>query len=109
MTADKLNSDTPNNEVGLCLTKTRRIVIGQYFGELATVIKCTTAGTIVWYNRQLKEIGVWYLEAGECVVVACTEILVSGTVDGITETTTAGGLFWGTMASRIGTDGSSGR
>lgn len=109
MTADKFNSETPNNEIGLCMTKTRRVVINKNFGELAIVIKCTTAGTVVWFNSQLKEYGVWYLEAGEAFLAACDTIVTSATIDGILETTTAGGLFWGTCTSRIGTDSSSKR
>lgn len=108
MTADKFNSATPNNEVGLFFTRSRRVVINQSFGELATVIKCSSAGYVVWQNSQLGEVGVWYLESGEIAPIACDKILTSATIDGNIETTTATGLFWATSAAKIGKDSSGG-
>jgi hypothetical protein len=102
MSADKFNSQTPNNEVGLTFTKTRRVIIGNDFGEMATWIKAGNAGDIVWYNSELDEYGIWNLEAGETVPVACTKIVATATIDGNLETTTASNIFWATSSARIG-------
>ena len=102
MGAEKLNTASPNNELGLYFTRSRRVVVGTAFGEMATCIKCSVAGVVVWSNSETGEIGVWSLEAGEFFPVICDKILVSGTVGGVVETTTATGMFWATAASNVG-------
>jgi len=102
MTSDKFNSKIPNNEVGLYFTRSRRVVVGTKFSEIATWIKAGTAGDVVWYNSELDEYGIWTLEAGEVAPIACDTIVASHVIDGILETTTATGLQWATCSPRIG-------
>jgi len=102
MSSDKLNTITPNNEIGLFFTKARRVVVGQDFKEMALWIQAGTAGTIVWYNEEISEYGVLSFEAGESKPIACTKIVSSAVIDGVTETTTSGNMFWMTSAQRIG-------
>jgi hypothetical protein len=98
-----LNDQTVNNDIGLYITGGgRRVVLDQPFGELATWIKATTAGTVIWKNSKTNKIGIWPLEAGEPFGVVCDEILSGATIDGVPEVTSAGGLFWATTTARIG-------
>ena len=102
MAANKLDKNTGNNNTGLYFTSSGRVTIDVPIGEIATWIKCTTAGDIVWINDETNEIGVWSLEAGETAPIAFTRILTNGTVRGTLETTTATGLYWATSASDYG-------
>ena len=102
MTASKLSSAIPNNEVGVYFTKSRRVVVGTSFGELATWIKSGSAGLVVWHNSYTDEYGVWELESGEVAPIACTSIVTSATIDGVLETTTATNMLWATCAGNLG-------
>lgn len=97
----KLDPNTRNNDIGLYFTKTRRVVVDQDFGELATWIKAGTAGDVIWYNSFSDETSIINLEAGEPAPIAATKILSAATIDGTPETTTATTLFWMTTASDI--------
>ena len=102
MTTNKLNPNTPNNEVGLCITRSRRVKLDIPFGELAVWLKAGTAGDVVWYNDETKETGIWNLEAGEMTPLACTVILTSATIEGVLESTTATNMLWATAAQQLG-------
>lgn len=106
-TENKLDSSTRNNSVGLYWGRTRRVDpagagLPYAIGELATGIKATTAGDIVWYNSESDETSVISVEAGEWVPIACTDILSGATIDGVAESTTAGTLFWTTTPASLG-------
>jgi len=102
MTADKISTATPNNEVGAIITRSRRVVLDVSFGEMATWIKSGSAGDVVWYNSKNDEYGVWNVEAGEGWPIACDMIVTSHTIDGTLESTTATNLVWASTAPRIG-------
>jgi len=101
MTINKLDPNTPNNDVGLYFGKTRRVVIDTPFSEPATMIKAEVAGVIVWRHAITKELNVWELEADETVPVFADMIAASGTVDGSLETTSASNMFWGTAPNNF--------
>jgi len=102
MAANKLDPQTGNNDIGLYFTRSRRVVVDAPFGELATWIKAGTAGVVVYRNSLTGEEGLWNLEAGETAPIACTKILASATIDGLSETTTAGNMFWATSGKVVG-------
>lgn len=89
----KLDKNTPNNDRGIYIAKSRRVVIDTPFGEIASWIKAGTAGDIVWRN-QSGELNIYTLEAGEPCNCSATEIVSAGTVEGTPETTTATNLLW---------------
>ena len=94
MAAKKFNPMTPNNEIGVNFGKSRRVVLDTHFGELATWVKATTAGTVVWHNSELGETNIIAFTAGEKLPIVCDEILTGATIDSIAETTTATGMYW---------------
>jgi len=102
MGAKKLDPDVINNAIGLYITRSRRVVLDTDFGELATWLKCTTAGTVVWYNENTDETGVWEFEAGEGWPIGCTQILTNAIIDGSPESTTATGILWGVSGTDLG-------
>lgn len=106
MAINKLNTATPNNELGLYFTKGRPITVNQSFGEMALWIKASTGGVVVCYNSSINEYVVWELESGETAPIACDIILSSAVIDGNPYTTTATGMYWATSSSQIG-DGTS--
>jgi len=93
---------TANNEIGVYWGKSRRVTVDIAFGEVATWIKSTTAGIIVWENGENGEVSVIEVEAGESLPLVCTRILSGATIDGTPETTTATGMFWITTPQQIG-------
>jgi hypothetical protein len=97
----KFDPATRNNDTGLYFTKTRRATVDVDHGELATWMQVSTAGLVVWENAYSGENGVISFEAGESKPIPHTKILSSGTVDGVLETTTAGGFFWMTTAASM--------
>jgi len=94
MAAKTLDPNVINNSIGLYITKSGQVVLDTDIGELATWVKCTTAGTIRWYNKFTDETGNWILEAGEGWPIGFTQILSAGT--------TAGGLYWGSTGTDLG-------
>jgi hypothetical protein len=96
MTLNKLDPHTPNNDIGLYIRRSRRVVLDTPFGEMASWIKAGTAGDIVWKNSLTGEEGIWNLEAGESFPVQCDEILTNGSAGGpvFGESTSAGNLLW---------------
>lgn len=101
MAAKKFNTMTPNNEIGVYFVKSRRVTVDTEFGEMATWIKSTTAGDIVWQNTELDEISVITVEAGEILPIVCNKIITSATIDSVLETTTATGMFWITTPQQL--------
>jgi hypothetical protein len=107
MTTNKLDPNTPNNDVGLYWRKSRRVdplAAGLPFtiGEMASGIKCSVAGTVVIENTVNSEINIVALEAGEWVPIMFDKVLSGATIDGVAETTTATGLFWTTTPLGVG-------
>ena len=102
MTA-KLDTSTPNNEVGLYWKSSRRVkALPAEIGELATGIIATTAGLLVWENEE-GEAQVTPFEAGQWLPCATGKVLSSATIDGTLETTTpTTGWFWTTSPLNIG-------
>lgn len=101
MTATKLDPQTPNNDVGLYWKKSRRVDplgAGLPFtiGEVCTGMKTSTAGIVVVENSVTGLQNVLSFEAGEWQPIVYDRVLVSATIDGVLETTTATGLFWTT-------------
>lgn len=104
MAATKLDPNTPNNNIGLYMGRTRRILaLDQSIGEVACWLKATNAGLIVWRNDENGEEGVWPVEAGSTVPIFFTKILTSATIDGSVETTTltAAELFWASTPQHL--------
>lgn len=101
MGAFKFNPTTCNNEVGVYFVKSRRVVIGTPFGEMASWIKSLQPGTIVFYNSLLDETSVIETEAGEALPIVCDKILTSATIDGSLETTTVVNMFWITTPQQL--------
>jgi len=105
MAANKPDLNTPNNDVGLYIGKSRRRVTAGaliQLPEFANWLKPATAGTIVWKNSLTDETSVTDFEAGEMLPIVCDQILVSATIDGVLETTTNPLTFlWMTSASAI--------
>ena len=102
MTARKLDPKTRNNDIGLYFGRSRRVVIDQTFGEMASWIKANVGGDIVWKNSITGEIGIWNLEDGEAAPIVCDMILTSGTVGGTLETTSATGMLWASTPADLG-------
>ena len=94
MALKKFNPMTPNNEIGVNFGKSRRVVVDTAFGEMATWIKATTAGDVIWSNSEGGEVNIINFTAGEKLPLVCDQILSAATIDGSAETTTATGLFW---------------
>jgi hypothetical protein len=94
MATTNLDPNTSNNDVGLYITESGPLTLDVDLDQLATYVKCTTAGTIRWFNKFTGKTGDWYLEAGEGWPIAYTKILSAGT--------TAGGLFWATSGGNMG-------
>jgi hypothetical protein len=90
----RLDKETANNDRGIYIAKTRRVVIDTPFGEIASWIKAGTAGDVVWRN-QSGELNIWNLEAGEPFNCSAIEVVSVGTVAGAAETTSATNLLWG--------------
>jgi len=94
MSAIPLDPQTNNTAIGLYITASGPITLDVDIGQLATWIKCSTAGTISWYNKYTDETGTWVLEAGEGWPIGFTKINSVGT--------TAGGLYWATSSNKVG-------
>lgn len=101
MGAQKFNPHTNNNEIGVNFVKSRNVTLDQDFGEMATWIKATTAGIVVWYNKEAEETNVITFTAGEKLPLVCTMILTNATIDTVLETTTATGLQWITTPQKL--------
>ena len=107
MSADKLDPNTRNNDIGLYWGKTRRVDplaggLPYVIGEITSGIKAGTAGDVVWKNSVNGEEGIISLEAGEWVPILCDEILSGATIDGRAETTTATNMIWTAAPSNVG-------
>lgn len=97
-----LNRTDLNKDVGLYITKSRRVVLDADIGELAIWIKAGTAGDVVYQDVQGGgEAQVWSLEAGEVAPLVFDKILTSATIDGNLESTTATNMIWGTSPQQI--------
>lgn len=107
MAVRKLDPNTRNNDIGLYMGRTRRVLaLDQSIGEVACWLKATNAGLVVWRNDESGEEGVWHMEAGATVPIFFTKILTSATIDGNVETTSltagpAGELFWASTPSDL--------
>ena len=105
MGAQQPDTNTPNNDIGLYIGKSRKV---PYAGtliklpEFANWLKPVAAGIIVWKNSNTNETSVTAFEAGEMLPIICDQILVSATIDGELETTTNPlVIYWMTSASRV--------
>lgn len=94
MAAKKFSPFTANNEIGLYFAKSRRVVLDTPFDELATWIKASVGGDIVWYNSELGETSIITIATGELLPLVCDQILTGATIDGTPETTSATGMYW---------------
>jgi len=102
MSKSDLNRSDLNTNIGLYITKSRRVVLDADIGRICTWIKCAAAGTVVYQDKVGDgDAEVWDLEAGETAPLVFDRILTSATIDGVTETTTATGLIWGSSPSQI--------
>lgn len=102
MPAKKFNPFTPNNEIGIYITKSRPVTIDTDFGELATWVKCGgSSGILVWYNKEADETNVAPITTGEAMQIAATSILSSATIDTVLHTTTATDLYWMSTAQHL--------
>jgi hypothetical protein len=102
MSKTNLNRSDLNVNIGLYITKSRRVVLDADIGHACTWIKCSSAGTVVYQDKAGGgDAEVWQLEAGEVAPIVFDRILTSATIDGSTETTTATGLIWGSSPSQI--------
>ncbi len=99
---NKLDPNTRNNDIGLYFGRSRRVVLDEQFGEMASWIKAGTAGDVVWKNSLNGEIGIISFEAGEALPIFCDEILTGATIDGTPESTSAGTLIWIATPARLG-------
>ena len=102
MAANKLDPATQNINIGLYIGKSRKVTIGQKFGELACFIKAVQAGTVVWSNSLTGEVSVWEYEAGETYQLVCDEILASATIDGVLYNTVPTDLYWASTPAGVG-------
>lgn len=103
MTEYRFDPNTKNDDVGPFITDSGRVVIDSPFGVgvMGLWIKATVGGYIVWINDLTGKIGEWPLEDGESMTIACTRILTSGEVNGVSRSTTAAGLFYGSCAQHL--------
>lgn len=88
------NPATPSNDIGLFIEKSRRLTVDVPFGTKASWVVATTGGIIVWKDLNETEANVISTEAGQWLPLKCDIILSSAEVDGVTENTTASGMFW---------------
>lgn len=102
MTSKKLDPNTRNNDIGLYFGKSRRVIVDEPFGELASWIKAGTAGTVIWSNSVSGEVSIWDLEAGESFPAPCDQILSAATIGGSPEVTSATNLFWASTPANLG-------
>ena len=105
MSSLEFDPNTQNNDVGIVLTKTRIVTMATadiVLPEVATYLKVTTAGTLIWYSEDSKETNVIILEAGEFIITPCTKIVYQATIDSVLYTTAPGQIIWGVMAANIG-------
>lgn len=103
----KLDPATQNIEVGILITHSDYAKsYGEPFDRLATILKAKVAGEIVYQNGSNGEPGVWNLEAGEPVLIACDRILENATINGTLRSTSiaADQIIWATTAADIKPD-----
>lgn len=104
MAAQRPDTNTPNNDIGLYIGKSRKVPFTTaliQLPEFANWLKPKSAGTIVWKNTATDETSVTDFEAGEMLPIVCDQILVSATIDGVLESTT-NPLSIGWMTSAAG-------
>lgn len=99
MTA-KLDPQTRNDDRGLYMGKTRRVVLDTKFGETASWIKAGTAGDVVWRNES-GDLNIWNLEAGEVLPCNAIEIVTDGTIAGTLEATGSTLMLWGSTPADL--------
>ena len=99
--AHTLDPSTQNENIGLYISRSRRVVVDTTFGQLATWVKAQTTGDVVWENSISGEQGIWHLESGETAPLICDKILTNATIDGILETTSASGMLWGCSGASL--------
>lgn len=97
----KLDPKSQNNEIGIFFRKSRKVTIGQQFGELASFIKAKQAGDVVWKNNITAEVSIWTFEAGETFPLVCDEILSGATIDGTPYTTAPTDLYWASTPANV--------
>ncbi len=105
MTANTLNPDTPNIEMGIVFSRSGKVpaAFDTHLGELATGMKAAVAGTVVYKNDFTDEVGAWNFEAGEYYPIAFSRILAGPvTIRGIAYSTTlATDQIWWSAASQV--------
>lgn len=102
MTAQKLDPNTQNIDTGLFMAKSRRVVVGTSFGEMASWVKSVDGGDVVWQNTQTEEINIWNCEAGEIIPARCNIILAGPvSIDGVPESTSSTTLLWGSTPGSL--------
>lgn len=106
MALHKFNPTTQNNEIGLTIGKSRRVIINKPFGERANWIQAGTGGLLVYKNLEADETSVILMETGQLLAIACDVILTSAFIDHgegpVEETTTASDLFWAATPANLG-------
>lgn len=105
MAATKLDPNTPNNEIGIFIERSGRLVaLDTSLGEVATVLKTTVAGNVVYKNGINGDVGEWPMEAGGMALIFYTEILTSGFVKGVERFTTVplANIWWGITPLNLG-------
>lgn len=107
MSSIKFDPNTQNKDVGIVLTKVRRVTMATAdieLPEFATFLKVKSAGILLWYCEDTKEYNEIELEAGEFILTPVTRLVYQHDFgDGRgTITASAGDIFWGVTAGTIG-------
>jgi hypothetical protein len=105
MASLQFDANTQNKDVGIVLTKTRIVTMATAdieLPEVATFLKVSVAGILLWYFEDSKETNVILLEAGEFILTPATRIVYQATIDGVPYTTSPGQITWGVTSGIIG-------
>lgn len=99
MSAPALSDKKQTEEMGVILTRTRRIAftgtVNIVFPTLQTYIYSVSGGDVVLRNSAAPETNILILAPGEFKFIAFHEILVNANIDGVLETTAAGTYICG--------------
>lgn len=105
MAAQRPDLNTPNNDIGLYIGKSRKVTTAGaliQLPEFANWLMPTSAGVIVWKNSVTDATNVTAFESGQLLPIVCDQILISATLDGTLETTTNPlVIYWMTSAAGV--------
>jgi len=100
-----LDPNTPNIDVGVVITHSAQVpALDKSIGRQCSGMKADVAGEVVYQNGPEGEPGFIKFEAGEGWLIAFDRILSSGTVDGVSKSTTltAAQIIYFVMGPNVG-------